>query len=148
LEQYVDHIHTYFDPNPDEKPLRDANRDFLPWLAGWVALSLRDDWDEATKREFIAGMVPLYRQRGTRAGLKKILELYLKSLNFPKNVKVFEFEERPYYFQVQLDLGIMSPARYWRQVRIAKDIIDREKPAHTYYRHIEGYISRKSIPLI
>jgi phage tail-like protein len=133
LEQYIDSVHTYFDPNPDENLFIDANRDFLPWLAGWVALSLRDDWDESTKRQFIAGMVPLYRQRGTKAGLKKILGLYLKSLGFSENVEVFEFEQRPYYFQVQLDLGYFSPALYWQQVRIAQDIIDREKPAHTYY---------------
>lgn len=133
LEQYVDHVHTYFDPDTDEGTFKDANRDFLPWLAGWVALSLRDDWDEPTKRKFIAGMVPLYRQRGTKAGLKKILELYLNSLDFDESVEIFEFEQRLYYFQVQLDLEYRSPARYWRQVRIAKDIIDREKPAHTYY---------------
>lgn len=132
LEQHIDRIHHYFNPNPEKDSLKEANKNFLPWLAGWVGLSLRDDWDEATKREFIAGMVPLYRQRGTRAGLKKILGLYLKSLGFSEIVEVFEFEQRPYYFQVQLDLGVMSPA-YWRQVRIAKDIIDREKPAHTYY---------------
>jgi phage tail-like protein len=127
LETVIDSIHTYFNPDltPDE---------FLPWLANWVALSLREDWQSSTKREFIKKIVPLYRLRGTKEGLEKVLSLYLSSVDLPEKVIIYEEDYFPEdYFQVELTLPKMEVSRYWQQVRIAKAIIDREKPAHTYY---------------
>jgi phage tail-like protein len=127
LEAVIGSIHTYF--NPDLTPEK-----FLPWLASWVALSLRDDWQPATKREFIKKIVPLYRLRGTKDGLAQVLSLYLKSVNLPENVTIYEEDDFPdHYFQVELRLPRLESSRYWQQVRIAKAIIDQEKPAHTYY---------------
>jgi phage tail-like protein len=126
LEQVIDHIHTYLSPTTTPK-------DFLPWLASWVALSLRDDWKPETKQQFISKIVPLYRLRGTKTGLKTMLELYLNSVGLPDQVNVFEFPNHPHYFQVRLVLPIPDPNQYWQQIRIAKAIIDQEKPAHTYY---------------
>ena len=65
LETYLDDLYTYFSP-------QDTSVEFLPWLSGWVALSLRDDWSEQFKRDFIANVVTIYRQRGTKVGLKDI----------------------------------------------------------------------------
>ena len=74
LEEIVDHIHTYFVPGPHlPKPER-APADFLPWLASWVALSVREDWEEEEKRRFINRIVSLYQYRGTKYGLEQILE--------------------------------------------------------------------------
>ncbi|MCU0541072.1 MAG: phage tail protein [Oscillatoriaceae cyanobacterium Prado104] len=127
LEAVIGSIHTYF--NPDLTP-----EEFLPWLASWIALSLRDDWQPATKREFIKKIVPLYRLRGTQDGLAQVLSLYLKSVKLPENVTIYEEDYFPdYYFQVELRLPKLDSSRYWQQVRIAKAIIDQEKPAHTYY---------------
>jgi phage tail-like protein len=127
LEAVIGSIHTYF--NPDLTP-----EEFLPWLASWVALSLRDDWQAATKREFIKQIVPLYRLRGTQDGLAQVLSLYLKSVKLPENVTIYEEDYFPdYYFQVELRLPKLESSRYWQQVRIARAIIDQEKPAHTYY---------------
>lgn len=127
LEEVIRHMHLYL--TPQETPA-----EFLPWLAGWVALSLRDDWPELTKRTFIRQMVPLYKLRGTKLGLEEILGLYLDSLSFPKKVTVYDqFSTKPNYFQVELTLPHPDPEQYWRQARIAKGIIDQEKPAHTYY---------------
>ncbi|BAZ00627.1 phage tail protein [Tolypothrix tenuis PCC 7101] len=132
LETLISQIHTYFDP-------QQTPTEFLPWLAGWVALSLRDDWDEKTKRQFISQIVPLYQIRGTVPGMKKMLEIYLESsgLSYPeRTISIFEFDQKPHYFQVQLALPsnqVIHPERYWREFRIAKGIIDQEKPAHTYY---------------
>lgn len=133
LEEYIDRIYTYFNPGTKEGS-DTAPSEFLPWLAGWVALSLRDEWTDETKRQFISEIVPLYRRRGTKAGLEKILGLYLKSSKLPEKVQVIEFDDDPpHYFQVQLTLPDTDPDLYWRQARIAKAIIDQEKPAHTYY---------------
>jgi phage tail-like protein len=127
LEEVIDNIHLYF--NPQQTP-----EDFLPWLAGWVALSLRDDWEVKVKREFIQQIVLLYRQRGTQQGLIKILGLYLEKSGVGTTVDVFdEFDNFPNYFQVQLTLKDRDPDKYWRQAKIAKAIIDREKPAQTFY---------------
>jgi hypothetical protein len=72
--------------------------------------------------------------RGTKAGLEEILKLYLESSGLPNKVEVYdEFDNLPLYFQVQLTLPDADPEKYWRQARIAKAIIDQEKPAHTYY---------------
>jgi len=127
LEAVIGSIHTYF--NPDLTP-----EEFLPWLASWVALSLRDDWQPATKREFIKKIVPLYRLRGTQDGVAQVLSLYLKSVKLPENVTIYEEDYFPdHYFQVELRLPRLESSRYWQQVRIARAIIDQEKPAHTYY---------------
>lgn len=48
----------------------------MPWLASWVGVSQRDDWDETFKRWLISKIVPLYRNRVTKAGIKELLELY------------------------------------------------------------------------
>lgn len=133
LEEEINRIHTYFNPGTKEDSDR-VQSEFLPWLAGWVALSLRDEWTEETKRQFIRQIVPLYRRRGTKAGLEKILQLYLKSSNLPaEKVQIVEFDSPPHYFQVQVTLLDPDVEKYWRQARIARAIIDQEKPAHTYY---------------
>lgn len=114
-------------------------KEFLPWLAGWVALSLRDDWDEKVKRDFIQRIVPLYQKRGTQATLKKMLQIYLQKQvdsqdkSLTEYVEIFEFDQIPHYFQVQLRLDSQDLTEYRRKETIARAIIDREKPAHTIY---------------
>lgn len=137
LEEYIDRISTYFNPGSETDPENTKTpSEFLPWLAGWVALSLRDDWGEETKRQFIREIVPLYRQRGTKTGLENILKLYLRSYGFPEKVEIFEFFESdnlPDYFQVQLTIPNQDLDLYWRTAKIALAIIDQEKPSHTFY---------------
>src|ERR1700754_2370017 len=48
LEKLIDAIPDLFDP-------LSTPEDFLPWLASWVALSLRADLDVGEQRNFIAG---------------------------------------------------------------------------------------------
>jgi phage tail-like protein len=127
LSELLDGASTYVDPTraPDE---------FLPWLAGWVALTLRDDWTGDEKRRFIERIVPLYRSRGTPVGMIELLRAYTGDLP----VTVYEFDNVPHYFQVEMSLGLSLAdpdfeARKERRQRIAMAIIDQEKPAHTYY---------------
>ena len=127
LEEVLDRIHLYF--NPQETP-----EEFLPWLAGWVGLSLRDDWGVEVKRAFILAIVKLYRWRGTKQGLSKLLGLYLKNARLGEKVEIFDnFTNFPHYFQVQLTLNDRDPVKYWQQSKIAQAIIDQEKPAQTFY---------------
>jgi phage tail-like protein len=122
LEQTIGRLTDYVDPQttPEE---------FLPWLAGWVALSLRADWDAATKRGFIQEIMPLYRLRGTRAGLARVLKIYTR-----EDVAIDDdFEQPAHFFQVKLTLSDADPDRLRQKQEIARAIIDQEKPAHTFY---------------
>jgi phage tail-like protein len=51
-----------------------APADYLPWLAGWLALQLEEDWDEATARLAVAQAFARYAQRGTAVGLRRALK--------------------------------------------------------------------------
>lgn len=137
IEQILDRIQTFFDP--EETP-----PEFLPWLAGWVATSLREDWDTATRRRFIANIVPLYRRRGTKRALQRLLQLYLNPNADPlrdadQDVEVIETATPPAqafpprYFLVRFTVPRQDPGLLSRLMVVAIDIIDREKPAHTFY---------------
>jgi phage tail-like protein len=151
LGEILEEVHTYFDPFA-------APPEFLDWLAGWVALVLRVDLDEGEPegldaaqrrwitRNFIARAVPLYRLRGTRAGLTELLRTYTGM-----GVEIDEFLDPlevgvtstvgvdtaigggpPHYFRVRLVLA-GDPLTLLRRERVARMIIDQEKPAHTFY---------------
>ena len=122
LETTISGLADYFDPVT-------TRADFLPWLAGWVTLSLRADWDEQTQRGFIEQIVPLYRLRGTKAGLLRMLALYTK-----EPVEIYDtFDDLPYFFEVRLTLSEADPVLLQTKQQIARAIIDQEKPAHTLY---------------
>lgn len=136
LDQLFDRINTFFDP--DQAP-----EDFLPWLAQWVATSLRDDWNESTRREFIGNIVPLYRMRGTRQGIEEVLRLSsdpAKVVDFGDGLDE-ELEARafgkdpkpPYLFGVILTVTERDPILLARKVRRVRAIVAREKPAHALY---------------
>jgi phage tail-like protein len=122
LQAEIQGLADYLDPMT-------ARADFLPWLSGWVALTLRADWDDATRRSFLQQIVPLYQLRGTRAGMRRMLELYTG-----ERVEIDDaFDQVPYYFQVRLTLSEADPDLLRRKQDIARAIIDQEKPAYTFY---------------
>ena len=127
LEEYIESIHTYFNPGLSREETGTTPADFLPWLASWVAASLQEEWDEDFKRKFISNIVPLYRLRGTKAGMKKLLEIYTG-----EEVKIYEFDQPAHYFQVEMTLS-ETAENLRRKQQIAKTILDLQKPAHTFY---------------
>jgi P2-related tail formation protein len=130
LEQILDRIQTYFDPSQTPP-------DFLPWLAGWVATSLREDWDTATRRRFLSHVVPLYQRRGTKHALQQLLQIYLDPNNDPPATSVDVIDDDPTfpprYFQVRFTVSERDSHVLARRAEVATAIIDREKPAHTFY---------------
>ena len=122
FEQTIGRLSDFFDPMTTDV-------EFLPWLASWVALSLRADWDVNTQKRFIQQIVPLYRLRGTRTGLQTMLELYTL-----EKVIVFDtFDQPAHFFEVQMILSDADPDRFRQKQQIARAIIDQEKPSHTFY---------------
>jgi phage tail-like protein len=122
-------IERYFEPGPERPQSERAPREFLHWLAGWVALSLREDWSEDEQRRFIARINEVYRLRGTRTGMIELLRTYTGGLK----VEIYEFAELPHYFQVEMFLNMRDQDELRRKERIARAIIEQEKPAHTFY---------------
>jgi phage tail-like protein len=141
IEQLLDQISDYFDP--DSTP-----EEFLGWLAGWVALELPENWREDVKRKLIQRIVQLYKKRGTKQGLEEFLEIYYGPgvsidewyLPFQLGVSSFVGKENaldggpPGFFSVKViipepDLQLKAGTE-----KAIRAIIDREKPAHTYYR--------------
>lgn len=64
MEAQINGLAALFDPaaTPPE---------FLPWLAGWLALALPDAYDEARCRQAIAQAFASYARRGTVEGLRQ-----------------------------------------------------------------------------
>ncbi|MBN8592391.1 MAG: hypothetical protein J0M33_11550 [Anaerolineae bacterium] len=127
IEELADRLTTFLDPEmtPSE---------FLPWLAGWVALSLREDWTEAEKRRFIRNIQRLYRLRGTPLGLKLMLATFtgLGAEN-GDTITIIEPTDKPYYFEVSMIVPYEWAENIERERGRVIALIDQERPAHTYY---------------
>lgn len=140
FELLLDDLSDYFDPLL-------AREDFLPWLASWTALVLRADWSAAQKREVLTRIIPLYRKRGTKAGLEEYLKIYagdgvsiLDELD-PMQVGVTAtvgvdtvVEGLPaHFFRANVAFTTPDPAELSRKTASVRAVLDIEKPAHTYY---------------
>lgn len=71
VQSEIEAITRYFDPSgsPTES---------LDWLEGWLAADEYRDWPESARREYLARAPELYKMRGTRRGLRELIELYLR----------------------------------------------------------------------
>ena len=138
----------YFTPGPGKAAGLRAPAEFLEWLSGWVALTLRKDWKEEERRRILAKIVPSYRKRGTADGLKQVLAAFTGVL--PDVIAIDELQQPfqlgvtstvggdsaldggpPHYFMVRAQ--IPGAENLGRNRAMLRAIIDLEKPAHTYY---------------
>jgi phage tail-like protein len=138
-------LHRFVEPGPDLPDGLRAPAEFLDWLSGWVAIALRADIAEASRRELVARAVPLYRLRGTKAGLEQMLGIYTVlgaavdeepaslQVEVHSTVGVDTIVEggAPHFFRVLIRVPEPGRVRWYRDLATA--IIDREKPAHTFY---------------
>ncbi len=69
LENSIEGLPRLFDPNAVPK-------EFLPWLATWLALELDENWHEEQQRCLIASAFERDGRRGTVAGLRESLRLF------------------------------------------------------------------------
>jgi len=142
LEQTVAGLAALFDP-------KETREEFLPWLAGWVALDMRADWTMEQQRNFLADIVPLYRSRGTKENLARLLSIYTEGKpvidegDFPTlqigvrstiGKDTLIGEPPAHFFRVTVSLGRKAEqSERDRQLQIARALIDLQKPAHTSY---------------
>jgi len=148
IEGQIDTIHTIFDPQLTPAYL-------LPWLASWMDMLLDERWPEPAQRLLLSRVAPLYRKRGTRAGLAEYLEIFtgqtphiverransfkIGKTNLGQSVALGK-ENTPHSFSVTLRLPpvegkdeIERERKERDRTRTIHSIIIAEKPAHTNY---------------
>lgn len=69
VEQNIEHVVKYFDVDAVEE-------EFLGWLSGWLAVSVDENWSSEQVRTLIREAPLLYKKRGTREGLERIIEIF------------------------------------------------------------------------
>jgi phage tail-like protein len=120
---------------------------FLPWIASWLAFTPHALFEPEQLRRIVAGLVPLYGRRGTRAYLKQLLELCFEDVAQVRvderdltglclgrsriGVDTLLAEQRPFWFSV--DVRVHSTARVEQLEPRLRAVIDFAKPAHTVY---------------
>jgi phage tail-like protein len=117
LEQREDYIDMYFDP-------RTCPVSFLPWLAGWLGLSIDRHWPEARRRQLLAEALELYRWRGTRHGLTRIIEVCTGL-----TPQIEEDAAQPFLFRVR----VAPPTEGEIDWDLIEALVSAHKPAHAGY---------------
>jgi len=69
LEDAIANIASLFDA-------LETPKEFVPWLAQWVALAHLDGLTEERQRQLLAEIVPLYAKRGTKKYLEELLKFF------------------------------------------------------------------------
>jgi phage tail-like protein len=128
-----------------------TREEFLPWLASWVALTLRVDLPADCKRLLIAHASSLYAWRGTSRGLEALLSIVTgggqATIKEPEIIALTVGvqavigsttrlgRDLPFFFQVNLSLpGTVLTGRPLASIeKLVRDTIELGKPAHTYY---------------
>ncbi|HZU95993.1 MAG TPA: phage tail protein [Planctomycetota bacterium] len=142
-DEKLEGLERFFDP-------LECPREFLDYIASWVALTLEDDWPEVKKRNLIKKAVELYHLRGTPRGLRVFLRIFTGvDPKIHENVWPFDgvtvgissevgvdtvlmhHVDRSHAFVVEIPLPIADVDA--QTILKIHRIIEREKPAHTDY---------------
>jgi phage tail-like protein len=118
LEQRQDHIAMFLSP-------RTCPASWLPWFASWFGLPLDPHLPEARARALLAETSEIYRWRGTRYGLARVIEVCTGI-----RPEITERPSEPNVFHVAVRL----PKGAGSEVLVTlKDLINTHKPAHAGY---------------
>jgi phage tail-like protein len=145
-EEQITNIGKYLDPAA-------VPEQFIPWLSSWLAIAHDENWPPEKKRRLISLAPELYKTRGTREAMRRIIELYHGGeplivepfqLNCPENTEMNTllldlFGNDPYRFTVLVPPrwetpgpGVKNPIELTGIERgTLRHIIDTEKPAKT-----------------
>lgn len=143
LEEQIGAIPSLIDPG-------ETGEEFLDWLAQWAAVAQLAEARD--RRGLIAAMVPLYRIRGTRRYVERVLGFYVSgratveeedlsgmAVGIPGQADIgvgTRLGEDPFRFSVFIEFDPIpgTPQERSSLVALARKIIDLAKPAHSYYR--------------
>ena len=136
MDEQIQSVPNYFDPNL-------VSGDLLRWLSNWLGIAADDSWSDQQLRELIRHAPYLYKKRGTKEAIKKIVEIYTGEV--PLIVEHFQLKtykqdsllyqvimklygDNPYYFYVLVKPNVVNSEK----TRIMlQNILDEEKPAFT-----------------
>ena len=114
--QSITHFDLYLDPTT-------APVAFLPWLNEWMGDLVDERWGEEIRRLLLKEASWLYQARGTRAGLRRFLQICTGC-----EPEIIENSDGPHTFKV-----ILRPAEQQIDRRTIERIIELNRPAHTRY---------------
>jgi phage tail-like protein len=117
LEHRQDHIEMYFDSETCPVP-------FLGWLADWLGINVRSIAEEGRLRNLIGEAVDLYRYRGTRYGLTRMIEVCTGV-----SPLIVESPDDP----AVLHIRVVLPPRSSVDRDTIERLVKEHKPAHTAY---------------
>jgi len=118
FEQRQDHIDMYFSP-------RTCPSSWLPWFASWFGLELDPSLSERRVRMLLANTIEIYRWRGTKFALTRVIEVCLGI-----RPVITESSSDPNVFRVRVRLPAGEPPDFVPRLRA---LISAHKPAHTGY---------------
>jgi phage tail-like protein len=116
LEQRQDHLDMYFSPQT-------CPASWLPWLASWFGLALEAQLPEVRARALLAETIEIYRWRGTRYGLTRVIEVCTGI-----HPNITEDPSEPNVFRVSVRIPKNANPDLMATLR---DLISTHKPAHT-----------------
>lgn len=152
LEQRLAAVPSYLDAD-------DTPGAFLEWLSQWAAVSLYREAPDP--RALLREIVPLYRSRGTRRYVERMLELYVTgtvrvteedlpgiALGISGRARVgieSRLGEDPFQFSVHIDFAEVpaSSGERTQLQALARRVIDLAKPAYTHYRLTHNLFGEK-----
>lgn len=88
LEDEIDKMPNLFDPIH-------VNEEFLSWITEWFSIKDRYIWGEEKLRLLLCNAIDLYKIKGTKESIKRIVEIYIGET--PIIIEQFEVIENEYY---------------------------------------------------
>jgi len=119
LEWGVDSFEQYYNPNV-------TTPDWLQWISSWFDVFLHPAIPVERQRAVVRELASLYRARGTRRAMSRLLELY-----FGVQPEIIELDEPLSTFKVRLPFAKKDNTPQNRA--LAEQLIMVIKPAHTAF---------------
>lgn len=143
IGKQLDKGHQLYDP-------RTTHEEFLPWLAGWMSITLNRDWTTLQTRKMLLAATRLFPYRGTARAIAEFVRIYagakvvVEENSWPfkgfrvgvhstvgEDTVILPNMNLAFCFVVRLD----RPASEVPEEEIIRihEIIQLQKPAHTSY---------------
>lgn len=116
-----------------------APGDFVPWLADWLGAVLDENWPIERQRAAVARSVALYRQSGTVAGLRALLELITECVVEVTDSGGVAWSQAPNTpspgsEHASVRVRVLAPAGRPIDVQAIDEFVAATKPAHIAHR--------------